>query len=100
ASWRWPPPTLTWKRCSALGPWSSSACAVAEPEAPEQAARRTRRSSAARIGAVIAGLALAALLAPTDPLPLPIGPRWLMAYLLFILLPGWLLVDLLRPRLT
>ena len=38
------------------------------------------------------GLALAALLAPAQPLPLPIELRWLAAFLLFVLLPGWLLV--------
>jgi 4-amino-4-deoxy-L-arabinose transferase-like glycosyltransferase len=41
---------------------------------------------------------LAALLAPSDPLPLPIELRWVAAYLLFVVLPGWLLIDLLLPR--
>jgi len=35
-----------------------------------------------------------------EPLPLPIELRWLAAFLLFILLPGWLLVSLLRPTRT
>ena len=37
------------------------------------------------------------MLAPTQPLPLPIELRWLAAYLLFIVLPGWLLVRLVVP---
>jgi hypothetical protein len=40
---------------------------------------------------------LAALLAPAEALPLPLGARWLLAYGLFVLLPGWLLIRLLFP---
>ena len=48
-------------------------------------------------GAAILALALALMLAPFQPLPLPIELRWLAAYLLFIVLPGWLLVRLVLP---
>ena len=38
---------------------------------------------------------------PTEPPPLPIELRWLAAFLLFVLLPGWLLVvGVLRPART
>ena len=47
------------------------------------------------IGAV--GLALAGLLAPSVPAPLPLDVRWLAAFLLFVVLPGWLLVEILLP---
>ena len=43
---------------------------------------------------------LAALLSPLEPLPLPLALRWLAAYVLFVLLPGCLLVRLLLPRWT
>ena len=51
------------------------------------------RRSRAPLGAGIAGLVLAALLAPGAPLPLSIELRWFTAFLLFVLLPGWLLVS-------
>jgi hypothetical protein len=51
----------------------------------------------AALGSGVVGLALAAFLAPTEPLLLPIELRWLAAFLLFVVLPGWLLVRLLLP---
>jgi hypothetical protein len=59
--------------------------------------RIARRWPWAPLGVGAAGLVLAALLAPAEPLPLPLEARWLAAYLLFVLLPGWLLVSLLMP---
>src|SRR5205814_10228941 len=48
------------------------------------------------VGAV--GLALAALLAPSEPVALPLEQRWLAAFLLFVVIPGWLFVGVvLRP---
>jgi len=49
------------------------------------------------LGVAVLGLALAAMLAPRQPLPVPIELRWLAAYLLFVVLPGWLLVRILLP---
>ena len=49
------------------------------------------------LGAGLAGLVLAALLAPAQPLPIPIELRWALAFLLFVVLPGWLLVGLQVP---
>lgn len=43
------------------------------------------------------GVGLAALLAPTVPVALPLELRWAAAMLLFVLLPGWLLVRVLLP---
>jgi hypothetical protein len=50
------------------------------------------------LGVGLSGVVLAALLAPAQPVPLPIELRWLVAFMVFILLPGWLLVGLLLPR--
>jgi 4-amino-4-deoxy-L-arabinose transferase-like glycosyltransferase len=43
------------------------------------------------------GVVLAALLAPGVPLPLPLDVRWVGAFVLFVLLPGSLLVRILLP---
>jgi 4-amino-4-deoxy-L-arabinose transferase-like glycosyltransferase len=67
--------------------------------APADSPRAADRRSRAPLIAGLAGLALAALLAPSEPLPLPILWRWLAAFLLFVLLPGWLLIGLLLPSL-
>jgi hypothetical protein len=78
-----------------------------EPRAPAGASRWARTP----LGAGVAGVVLAALLAPAEPLTtlpwgsftppvLPIELRWLAAFLLFVLLPGWLLVGLLLPSRT
>jgi len=57
-----------------------------------------RRWHRAPVAAGLVGILLAALFAPAEPLPLPIELRWLAAFLLFVLLPGWLLVrGLLLP---
>ncbi|MGE3908070.1 MAG: hypothetical protein AB7K36_01875 [Chloroflexota bacterium] len=45
----------------------------------------------------ILGLVLAGLLAPGQPLPLLVEVRWLAAYVLYVVLPGWLIVSLLLP---
>ncbi len=49
------------------------------------------------LGLGVLGVGLAALLAPTTPLPLPLEARWVGAFLLFVLLPGYLLVRVLLP---
>src|SRR5689334_1689561 len=98
---RWLPPTPAWRKCSAPKPSSCTACAVADTEAPAPddladgrppGPAETPRWSPLPLGVGAIGLLLAALLAPTQPLSLPIEARWVAAYLLFVLVPGWLLV--------
>jgi 4-amino-4-deoxy-L-arabinose transferase-like glycosyltransferase len=63
------------------------------------AGRRGATAGRARLplGLGVLGVGLAALLAPTVPLPLPLEVRWVGAFLLFVLLPGYLLVRVLLP---
>ena len=109
SAWGTEPPVLTARRRSATAPSSSFTCVVTELEAPpaerladtrDAGSPDDRRWSRALLGIGVAGLLLAALLSPLEPLPLPLALRWLAAYVLFVLLPGCLLVSLLLPRWT
>src|SRR6185312_12717927 len=100
-----PTPTPAWSGCCGPAPSSFTACAVAEraevvadpavhddgfsssPATEPSVPAGDRRWSRAPLVAGVVGLALAALLAPAEPLPLPILLRWLAAFLLFVLLP-------------